>query len=193
MSLEQIFATPIWVADIDPELSLQISPQIERELARRAITDQPWDDQVKSTFTFQGSNDLRRFKLARLEQWIHSELEAYCASLGYDSRRLALRDSWFNQFDGGDFMYDHCHPGNLISGCYYHRAQEGQGNLRFMNPNPLMLNRQWPADQQPWQQGWRVESRTGRLVMFPSWLMHRVEPNRSTATEPRISLAFNIG
>ena len=35
-----------------------------------------------------------------------------------------------------------------------------------------------------------VRPRTGRLVMFPAWLLHQVRPYRGTAQ--RISIAFNL-
>lgn len=190
MSLEQLFATPIWVEDCPQDLLEQITAQIDRCLDRVEITDRPWDDLVKTTFSFQGSNDLRRYRLTALESWIWSQLDQYCRSVGYDPQRMALKESWLNRFDQGDFMYDHTHPTSLISGTYYHRSTPDQGAIRFRDPNPLMQNRFWPADQQPYRQGWRVEPQHGRLIMFPSWLTHRVEPN--TTDRPRWSIPFNI-
>ncbi len=35
-----------------------------------------------------------------------------------------------------------------------------------------------------------VHPRTGRLVMFPAWLLHQVRPYRGSAE--RISIAFNL-
>ena len=190
MSLEQLFATPIWVEDsAGDELDL-ITGQIDRALARVTVKDRPWDDLVKTTFSFQGSNDLRRYRLTALEGFIHRSVEAYCLSLGYDPRALDLRESWINRFDQGDFMYDHTHPEARISGTYYHRSDPTQGAIRFRDPNPLMQNRLFPADQQSFRQGWRVLPQHGRIVLFPSWLVHRVEPN--TTDQPRWSIPFNI-
>jgi uncharacterized protein (TIGR02466 family) len=38
--------------------------------------------------------------------------------------------------------------------------------------------------------GERVRPKSGRMVMFPSWVMHQVRPYRGTAE--RISIAFNL-
>jgi uncharacterized protein (TIGR02466 family) len=35
-----------------------------------------------------------------------------------------------------------------------------------------------------------VRPKSGRLVMFPAWLLHQVRPYRGTAQ--RISIAFNL-
>lgn len=181
---------PIWVEDLEGDQLDQITEQIDRCLARVEITARPWDDLVKTTFSFQGSNDLRRYRLAALEQALVAAVASYCQSLDYDPRALDLRESWINRFDQGDFMYDHTHPGARISGTYYHRCTADQGAIRFRDPNPLMQNRLFPADQQPYRQGWRIEPQHGRIVLFPSWLVHRVEPN--TTDRPRTSIPFNI-
>lgn len=190
LSLEQIFAVPIWVQDLEGEDLDRVTEQIDRVLDRIEISDRPWDDLVKTTFSFQGTNDLRRYRLARLESWIWTAVDQYCQSMNYDPKGMEIQESWINRFDQGDFMYDHTHPGARISGTYYHRATEDQGAIRFKDPNPLMQNRFFPSDQQPFRQGWRVEPKHGRLIMFPSWLVHRVEPN--TTDRPRTSIPFNI-
>lgn len=190
MTLEAVFSTPIWVHDLEGEELEIITEQIDRCLDRIEIRDRPWDDLVKTTFSFQGSNDLRRYRLTALEQAIHHQVRAYCHSLNYDPSTLFLKESWINRFDRGDFMYDHTHPGARISGTYYHRTTTDQGAIRFRDPNPLMQNRLFPADQQPYRQGWRIEAQHGRIILFPSWLVHRVEPNDTD--RPRWSIPFNI-
>jgi len=52
-----------------------------------------------------------------------------------------------------------------------------------------MQFKQWPADQLR-DQDFQVEPKEGRLVLFPSWLTHRVSVNRTD--EERISIAFNL-
>jgi uncharacterized protein (TIGR02466 family) len=37
---------------------------------------------------------------------------------------------------------------------------------------------------------WSILPEAGKLIIFPAWLEHYVEPN--TSTEERISIAFNI-
>ena len=189
--LYDLFPTPIWVADCGPEHSDLIDQEISAKLDIDSIQGRPWDDLVKSSFEFQGTNDLQTLELTALTAWIMHSVQGYCQSLGYQGHPQIV-DSWFNRYDQGDFMYDHCHPGHLSSGVYYHRVTEGQGNLRFVNPNPLMLNRQWPADLNPNCQGTIVTAQSHRLILFPAWLTHRVEPNTVSHSEPRISLAFNL-
>ena len=36
---------------------------------------------------------------------------------------------------------------------------------------------------------WKISAKTNKLIIFPSWLEHGVEPNMSN--EDRISLSFN--
>jgi uncharacterized protein (TIGR02466 family) len=36
----------------------------------------------------------------------------------------------------------------------------------------------------------KVQPKSGRMVLFPAWMMHQVRPYRGTAQ--RISIAFNL-
>lgn len=188
--LLNLFPTPVWVNDPDPQTLARIQDQITAAIIDLDITGKPWDDSAKSTFTFEGVNDIDGLGLTELKTWIHYNLMAFFELVSYRGDPQ-ITHSWFNRFDQGDFMYDHCHPESLISGSYYYHSED-QGGLRFSNPNPLMWNRLWPSDQQPWQQGHVIETKTGRLVLFPSWLQHRVRVNTQADKEPRISIAFNL-
>ena len=109
---------------------------------------------------------------------------------------------WANVNRSGHANEFHSHPGAYWSGVYYvddggiaEDASLG-GELEFMDPRgPL------PAMFAP-HLGFamagglsagateRVPPKAGRLVMFPSWMMHQVRPYRGTAE--RISIAFNL-
>jgi len=103
---------------------------------------------------------------------------------------------WANINRTGHANLPHSHPGSFWSGVYY--VDDGGidadpslgGALEFMDPRgagPLMyaphLGFAMPG-------GLSVQPKSGRLVMFPSWLMHQVQPYRGTAE--RISIAFNL-
>ncbi|MGE3652413.1 MAG: putative 2OG-Fe(II) oxygenase, partial [Reyranellaceae bacterium] len=70
------------------------------------------------------------------------------------------------------------------------------GELEFMDPRgaaPAMYAPQLAFGTPGGLSGGACESippRAGRLVMFPSWLLHGVRPYRGTAE--RISIAFNL-
>lgn len=109
---------------------------------------------------------------------------------------------WANVNRSGHGNEFHSHPGSFWSGVYY--VDDGGisgdpslgGELEFMDPRgPL------PAMNAP-HLGYampggltagateRIRPKAGRLVMFPSWMIHQVRPYNGTAE--RISIAFNL-
>ncbi len=187
--LFELFPTPVWVNDVDPQTQARIDLEIESALKDLSIDQRPWDDATRSTFSFEGCNHIVTMGFTELHTWIGLNLSAYLQVIEYPGS-LELQDSWINSSGTGEFMFDHCHPGRSVSGCYYYRAESDQGALRFDNPNPLVHQRLWPADLNSNLSAWAVTPKTGRLCLFPSWLRHRVGVNQSQ-TE-RISIAFNF-
>ena len=109
---------------------------------------------------------------------------------------------WANINRSGHRNEFHSHPGAYWSGVYY--VDDGGiaadpslgGELEFMDPRgagPAMtaphLGVAMPGGLSAGANE-RVRPKGGRLVMFPSWLLHQVRPYRGTAQ--RISVAFNL-
>lgn len=187
--LNDFFPTPVWITDCDSEQQQLIDSEIAQALNVDHIQTRPWEDLVKSTFTYEGTDDFTTHSLSHLKSYIELNIQAYAQSLGARTN-LRLMESWFNRYDQGDFQFDHCHANRAVSGVYYYRAQPGQGDLRLVTPNAAQWLSLWPADTVS-QQGVQIPAITGRLVLFPGWLTHRVCPNQSASPEPRISVSFN--
>jgi uncharacterized protein (TIGR02466 family) len=87
----------------------------------------------------------------------------------------------------------HTHPHSFLSGVYYVAAPDGCGRIFFQDPRPAAAHRP-PAYEAhtPWTfQQVQYEPRPGRLLLFPAWLPHGVEPNLSDAD--RVAISFNVG
>ena len=109
---------------------------------------------------------------------------------------------WANVNRSGHGNEFHSHPGSFWSGVYY--VDDGGiaddeslgGELEFMDPRgplPAMFAPHLAVAMRGGLEAGataRVVPKAGRLVMFPSWLMHQVRPYRGAAT--RISIAFNL-
>jgi uncharacterized protein (TIGR02466 family) len=88
----------------------------------------------------------------------------------------------------------HQHPNSLWSGVYYIKAPKNSGHLKIDDP------RSSAAMVRPTQKKGTLPVRlyrethyepiAGRCIMFPSWLMHCVDPNQSN--DIRISVSFNF-
>jgi hypothetical protein len=107
---------------------------------------------------------------------------------------------WANINRAGHGNEYHCHRGAYWSGVYY--VDDGGidadptlgGELEFMDPRGPISTMLAPhlgvAMRGGQTAGERVRPKSGRLVMFPSWIMHQVRPYRGTVE--RISIAFNL-
>jgi len=109
-------------------------------------------------------------------------------------RRPKLGNMWANINYSGGYNRPHVHPNCLFSGVYYVKTQPQCGELVVNDPRPgiqtMMPTRK---SGQPPKHLWReahIEPVQGRLIMFPAWLWHCVEPNQSN--DMRISVSFNF-
>ena len=105
-----------------------------------------------------------------------------------------LGNMWANINYKDGYNNSHIHPNSFFSGAYYVKAQPNSGRLHFLDPRlgvqqcmPPMKKGILPREL--WREGY-YDPVPGRIIMFPSWLWHRVEPNKSNDT--RISVSFNF-
>ena len=77
----------------------------------------------------------------------------------------------------------HVHPQTTVSGVFYATMPEGAGGLVFKDMRYLKGAVQ--------QQVHEVKPLPGHMLLFPSWLEHRVAP--TPVSDNRVTLAFNIG
>ena len=191
MPLENWFPTPIFVHDFeDAELS-EIQSEISSVLptVKTCYQESPWGDSVETTFDFAGTNDVARFNMNLFLSKINCTVEQYVNSIRYQGPALVLNESWFNFSKTNGFQFDHTHAGSRISGVYYYQTSDKDGSIRFQNPNPFVHFRGFPADGVP-NESISYKSKNGRIILFPSWLTHRV--NRNLTTNERISISFNL-
>ena len=109
-------------------------------------------------------------------------------------REPVLGNMWANINPPGGYNAPHIHPNSLFSGVYYIKAPKNSGNLVCNDPRPgVQLNMPARKKGQPPKHLWRevhLEPVEGRIIMFPFYLWHSVEPNKSN--DIRISVSFNF-
>lgn len=113
------------------------------------------------------------------------------SAAGHDNIRSAVRYG---------FNREHNHPGVLWSGVYYVQAPANSGRLVIREPRreSTMIQPRFRDDQPRKKEVWGevyYEPVPGRIIIFPGWLEHAVEPNLSTrkgTAGERISIAFNL-
>tara|TARA_R110002012_G_scaffold286876_1_gene478775 strand:+ start:5715 stop:6299 length:585 start_codon:yes stop_codon:yes gene_type:complete len=109
-------------------------------------------------------------------------------------RKPMLGNLWANLNPPGGYNRPHIHANSLWSGVYYVKATENSGKLVCSDPRPgIQMNMPVRKSGTPPQHLWRechLAPISGRIIMFPAWLWHCVEPNNSD--DIRISVSFNF-
>ncbi len=131
---------------------------------------------------------------SQLKQAIVDKTTQLNVMLGFEDLPIVLGTSWININGLNHFNAPHCHPLSFYSAVYYVKSELGMGELVFRNPfnfydNILAMN---PPKQCTFFNSldWMVQPKSGDLVIFPSWLLHYVNPNLTN--EDRISIAINL-
>jgi uncharacterized protein (TIGR02466 family) len=107
-------------------------------------------------------------------------------------KEVCITGCWANVGFHGSRHRPHAHPNNYISGVYYVTAPEGGNTINFFDPRPQAAIIVPPSDRASpgVSQRMTMDVRPGSLIMFPSWLYHSVDENRSQ--DERLSVAFNV-
>ncbi len=138
---------------------------------------------------------------AGLVQHVDAVAAMMCRELGYHrSYRLRIGTMWSIINPPGSSNRAHIHPGCLWSGVYYVQAPRNSGRIEFIDPRTqnLMSPAEYIPDTKRPRNCWtKVQYKpvAGRMLIFPSWLYHSVDPNRSRAKgkdADRIIVSFNL-
>ena len=100
---------------------------------------------------------------------------------------------WGNKSRTGEDLPLHSHEGYIFVMNYYVKCPPNCGDLLVVDPRGG-INWGWETETQSRAltgiKYKRIKPVEGKLVIFPAFLMHMVEPNRSK--EDRISIATNV-
>ena len=105
-----------------------------------------------------------------------------------------IGNMWANINPPGGYNMPHVHPNSHFSGVYYIKAPKDSGNIVFNEPKTgahMIMPRR--KEGKPPSHLWNevhVDPLEGRIIIFPAWLWHCVEPNESN--DIRISVSFNF-
>ena len=121
-------------------------------------------------------------------------IEQVMADMNWEKQKqiAKINNMWAIINTGGSANLRHQHGNSTISGAYYVRAPIGSGDIVFYDPRPAPVYSH-PNIENPNSLNAQVNSinpKEGALVLFPSYLDHSVNENKSN--EERIVISFNI-
>tara|TARA_R110000796_G_scaffold1_3_gene12 strand:+ start:1539 stop:2129 length:591 start_codon:yes stop_codon:yes gene_type:complete len=189
MNKELYFPTPIYIKDIG-------TPEFNNDLEKNIIN---WSNQDKGVTRtnmngWHSQDDMHtKYEYKKLVDILYlAQNDIYKEEL-LDNEPF-LGNMWANINPPGGYNRPHTHPNSLWSGVYYVKTPKDCGSLKCEDPKPS-LNISRPKRKEGdlplylWNEV-HFEPVAGRLIMFPAYLNHCVEPNKSN--DIRISVSFNF-
>ena len=187
MIKEQFFPTTIYGKDI----------QLDNEtLSNHIIHWSKQDPGVKKT-NMNGWHSKPEMHLKSEYQQLVQELYKMQEEIYQEEwldRKPKLGNMWANINYPGGYNIPHVHPNCLFSGVYYVKANKNSGVFVANDPRPgiqtiMPIRKSGRPSKHLWREV-HLEPVPGRIIMFPAWLWHCVEPNQSN--DIRISISFNF-
>ena len=111
--------------------------------------------------------------------------------LDYKVDDIVITDMWANVLKNNEHHPVHTHSNNFLSGTYYLQSDKG-ASIVFHDPRPaadVLVPRKKETTLNN-SSLLSYASKQNRAVIFPSWLPHWVQQNKSN--HKRISIAWNI-
>ena len=190
--IEDYFSTPIYVEKLD---TLLISRELDFAVQNSVFRNdwQPDNDTASTTFSPDSStNIVFEQNLINFNNVVLHHAHNFLNQAGQQhvAGEICINSSWLNIVEHEQVIgfHEHGYQPNMFSGCYYHKVPQGSGDIQFKSPNPFAVS--FPHQTSKYTNVINIEVGEGMLLFFPSWLMHKVLPNKSN--DPRITLAFNV-
>ncbi len=185
----RMFPTFVWKGELLPEIHQSLNERIIATLneSRRSVPA------LEPGQAWQSNQDLHRLDDVRpLVVCVMEAAEAALAYLKIDDDAFEITGCWANVNAPGAGHRMHSHPNNFLSGVYYVKAQAGADTVIFHDPRAQTGIMRPPVTELTADNTDQVVVKVsnGTLLVFPSWLQHSVDANRSDAE--RISVSFNI-
>ena len=187
-----LFPTPVWTVQFDNYKNVNEKMydyiKFKRENDKIGIN--------KSNVKGWHSNDfaLNDKEIQNFIAFILPSIEQVMTDMSWEKQKqiAKINNMWAIINTGGSANLRHQHGNSTISGAYYVRAPIDSGDIVFYDPRPAPVYSH-PNIENPNSLNAQVNSinpKEGALVLFPSYLDHSVNENKSN--EERIVISFNI-
>ena len=185
-----LFATPAIITNIGRSFT---KPEL------RFIEDLPmWRDEKRQAN--HRSKDFYLFDnfaedLEDIKTFCEHHLKLYLEEIeGADTNLAGIRitESWLNKTKPQEYHHLHHHTNSYLSGVFYIKCLPKDGIIFTNRMDGSFNNIKFPIKKNTfWSSGDAfVDVVEGDLIIFPSWVPHQVDVNK-TIDKERISLSFN--
>lgn len=188
-----LFATPLWRPEVSGDLRAAL-PLIAKAVEVDWQSGQIGSNYNRSNFLGGQSQRALLRDCRYLDEGARLSLLETIRSAVVLAPRFQII-AWINCGLASAHNTAHVHPGAELSGVLYVQVPEGSGSIIFRDPRPQsemsQLGQKLGGSGHALRPRYEIQPKAGDLLIFPSWLMHQVEPGKNR-DELRIALAFNI-
>lgn len=146
--------------------------------------------------TSDSKNLIKCEEMSGLLNVVENKVNEVFHTAGFSTQhQLEITACWRNINNGVYIDEPHVHNFSFLSAVYYVKADvmEDTGNLELLSPVASIRHVVQPEIIQNYNlynsEMWSIRPMTGKLIIFPSWIMHHVRQNKSSTD--RISIAFD--
>jgi len=184
IQLDNLFPTPVFSCDTDLDcvkLKEYVLGLNKNEVIRSNVGGKQTEFLTNEELQAEAIKPLVDF-IGNMASSIGSEIPALSTN--------CIQSAWVNLSTNGDSGLRHVHGNSVLSGVFYVDVPAGSGNIMFERADSAGLV--WNMDNKsPFtSESAQYVAKTGKLIIFPSWLPHYVTKN--FCDETRISISFNL-
>ena len=187
MIREEFFPTSVFGKDI----------KLDNDKLAQDIVNWSNQDQGVQKTNYKGWHSTTNMASKPEYQLLVNELIIMCRVMFKEEwldREPVLGNMWANINPKDGMNQTHIHSNSLFSGVYYVKSNPQAGRLKIYDPRPgaqiiMPIRKKGKPPKHLWRDA-NLDPIPGRIIMFPAWLWHSVEPNQSN--DLRISISFNF-
>ncbi len=184
---QELFPTPLWVVDLKAAEAAPFNAKLKAEI-EKIISPRP---KLQPGANWQTPQDLHtRPAFADFVRLVEVAARGVARFMQLDQYPMVITGCWANVNPPGAYHPTHNHPNNFLSGVYYVDVPSVGSCLALQDPRPAMIMPKPKQYTRLTVNAADVASKSGRIVLFPSWLRHNVPANNGDTD--RISIAFNL-
>ena len=184
MPLYHLFPEPIYFSNLGRKLSkeeFEIITKYKKETCENAGNTTSLDNYV-----------LENKALNNLKKDLHTKVIDYFSEVvcTNDSIIPYITQSWINYTEANQFHHRHNHPNSYVSGVFYINTDKEVDKIRFFKDDFKRIELECKKFNEFNATSWDTAVETGDVILFPSTLVHGVDPKQGTNL--RLSLSFNV-
>ena len=197
MDIYQIFPDPIYFSTLERELTKGELNTINKFKIRTLINkdEEGYNYTNYSNVKTRQSVDhqvLEKKGLSNLKKDLNKAILDYFDRVVCSSNPITpyITLSWLNYTQSNETLHRHAHPNSFVSGVFYIDADKKVDKIIFHKGDYERIrleSKRFNVFNSP---SWWFPIEKGKIVLFPSHLIHGVENKQGT--NRRLSLAFNV-